>query len=627
MRDETPHVLVTMTNVSPPRSLRAQAPARPGVARAIVACAAGVLSALAVMASGLAAGPGAPISPVPGLPPAGPEVERLLDGMSLEAKVGQLMVVAFAGDTPTPEVLALISDLRVGGVNLFQDNVGRGSPDQVRRVTATLQASARAGRDGIPLLLAVDQEGGPVVRVGQAASLFPGAMALGATGSEDLAARAARAVARELRDLGITVNLGPVVDVNSNPANPVIGTRSFGADPSLVGRLGAAAIRAQQAAGVLAIAKHWPGHGDAAIDSHLALPLLDLTRRHLDTVESPPFLAAVEAGVAGVMTAHLDVPALTVGEAKGMPASLSARALGELRALVGDDRLIVSDDLEMGAVIDRFGTAGSAVRAFAAGTDLLLFRRDVAKARQAHAALVAAVRGGAIAPAKLDDAVRRVLRAKQAVGLIGDGVPDLAVPEVPAAVAAEVAQRSITVVQARPVLPAWPMADDRVCVVQPRLKEVAGQEIVVPVTGPATLGDAMREEHGTVQVVDAGLSPTAPDRASAVACARGAALAVVGTYEAIRFPAQRDLVAAVAAAGAPTVVVALRSPYDYGAVNAGAVDAFLTGYGMRPATLRAVVRTIFGLGGSAPVGRLPVPLDDAHPIGWTYPAPDPWLFP
>ncbi len=602
----------------------------------------GAIAALAVAGTGLApthAQDAAPTpiptvvvqdraaTPVPGLPPASPEVERILAGMSVEAKVGQAMVVAFAGDTPTAEVLGLLDDLRVGGVILFQDNVGRGSPERVRTVIAALQARAQRGAGGLPLLIAVDQEGGPVVRVGEAATLFPGAMALGATASETLAARAAASVARELRTLGINVNLGPVVDVNSNPTNPVIGTRSFGADPVTVGRLGAAAIRAQQAAGVLAIAKHWPGHGDASVDSHLELPLLDLDRRHLDTIESPPFRAAVDAGVAGVMTAHLDVPVLTAGEGRAIPASLSPRALGTLRDLVGDDRLIVSDDLEMGAIVDRYGTPGAAVRAFAGGTDLLLFRRDAVKARQAHAEIVAAVRKGAISTTRLDDAVRRVLRAKAAVGLLGDALVEPASVEPPPTVAAEVAQRSITVIQATPVLPLWPAADDRICVIQPRLQEIAGQEIVVPVSGPTTLGEAFSEQHGNVKIVDVGLGPTAPERAAAAACARNAAIAVVGTYEAIRYPRQRELVAAVAAEGGPTIIVALRSPYDYGATNATVADAFITGYSMRPVTLRAVVRTIFAIGDSAPTGRLPVPIDDAHPVGWSYQSGGRWQAP
>ena len=274
-----------------------------------------------------------------GLPPASPIVDQLLQRLSLEAKVGQIMVVAFSGDTPTSDVLGLIDSQRVGGVILFQDNVGRGSPERVRSMTDSLQSRARApqggqGSDpGVPLLIAVDQEGGPVVRVGEAATLFPGAMALGASGSESLVMRSASAVARELRSLGINVNLGPVVDVNSNPQNPVIGTRSFGADPAMVGRLATAAIRGQQRAGVLAIAKHWPGHGDADVDSHLALPLLAHSRSRLDTIESPPFRAAVDAGVAGIMTAHLDVPVLTTGESANMPVSLSPKALAELRTL------------------------------------------------------------------------------------------------------------------------------------------------------------------------------------------------------------------------------------------------------------------------------------------------------
>ncbi len=566
-----------------------------------------------------------------GLPPASPIVDQLLQRLSLEAKVGQIMVVAFSGDTPTSEVFGLIETQRVGGVILFQDNVGRGSPERVRSMTDALQSRARApqggqGTDpGVPLLIAVDQEGGPVVRVGEAATLFPGAMALGASASESLVMRSASAVARELRSLGINVNLGPVVDVNSNPQNPVIGTRSFGADPAMVGRLASAAIRGQQRAGVLAIAKHWPGHGDADVDSHLSLPLLALNRSRLDTVESPPFRAAVEAGVAGIMTAHLDVPVLTAGEGANMPVSLSPKALAELRALVGEDRLIVSDDLEMGAIVQRFGIAGSALRAFSGGSDLLLFRRDAVQARRAHSEIVAAIRSGSIPMARLDASVRRVLRAKDAVGLLSDVPGDMDVPEAPEIVASDVAQQAVTLIQDGQVLPLRSDDHPRICVVQPRLREIAGQEIVVPVPGPATLADAVRAIHPGIQVVEVGLDPPRPERLAASECARAAGLVIVGTYDAGMFASQPILLDALRLADVPIIVVALRLPYDFSV--AGVIDAFVTGYSMRPASLQAVARTIFGVSGAAPTGRLPVPLGKAYPVGYQYPTLDAWLFP
>lgn len=566
-----------------------------------------------------------------GLPPASPIVDQLLQRLSLEAKVGQIMVVAFSGDTPTSDVLGLIDSQRVGGVILFQDNVGRGSPERVRSMTDSLQSRARApqggkGSDpGVPLLMAVDQEGGPVVRVGEAATLFPGAMALGASGSVSLVMRSASAVARELRSLGINVNLGPVVDVNSNPQNPVIGTRSFGADPAMVGRLATAAIRGQQRAGVLAIAKHWPGHGDADVDSHLALPLLAHSRSRLDLVESPPFRAAVDAGVAGIMTAHLDVPVLTTGESANMPVSLSPKALAELRTLVGEDRLIVSDDLEMGAIVQRFGTAGSALRAFSGGSDLLLFRRDAVQARRAHSEIVAAVRKGSIPMARLDASVRRVLRAKDAVGLLSDVPADMDVPESPEIVASDIAQQAITLIQDGQMLPLRSADHPRICVVQPRLREIAGQEIVVPVTGPATLADAVRALHPAIQVVEVGLDPPRPERLAASECARSAGLVIVGTYNTGMFASQPILLDALRLADVPIIVVALRLPYDYSVV--GEIDAFVTGYSMRPASLQAVARTIFGVSGAAPTGSLPVPLGKSYPVGYQYPTPDAWLFP
>jgi beta-N-acetylhexosaminidase len=322
-------------------------------------------------------------------------------------------------------------------------------------------------------------------------------MALGATFSEDLVARAAAATAGELRAMGINVNLGPVVDVNSNPLNPVIGTRSFGADPAWVARLGAAAVEATQRSGVLAVAKHFPGHGDADADSHLGLPLLPHTAERFAAVEWPPFEAAVAAGASGVMTAHLAVPALEPDPL--LPASLSPRIVGALRQLVGDDRLIISDDLEMGAILEGLGTAEAAKMALLAGSDVLLFRRNADEQRRAHALLAAAVQTGEIPLPRLDASVRRVLRAKQAAGLLGDQPPFPALPQAlpvaagsPAnqAVAAEAARRAVTLVRneggALP-LSISAAAGQRLCVVFPRPAEVAWWEVIpAPPAGPAT---------------------------------------------------------------------------------------------------------------------------------------------
>jgi beta-N-acetylhexosaminidase len=227
--------------------------------------------------------------------------------------------------------------------------------------------------------------------------------------------------------------------------------------------------------------------------------------------------------------------------------------------------------------------------------------------------------------ARLDASVRRVLRAKDAVGLLSDVPADMDVPDSPEIVASDVARQSITLIQDGPMLPVRSADHPRICVVQPRLREIAGQEIVVPVTGPATLADAVRALHPAIQVVEVGLDPPRPERLAASECARSAGLVIVGTYNTGMFASQPILLDALRLADVPIIVVALRLPYDFSLV--GEVDAFVTGYSMRPASLQAVARTIFGVSGAAPTGSLPVPLGKSYPVGYQYPTPDAWLFP
>ncbi|TMI78529.1 MAG: glycoside hydrolase, partial [Bacillati bacterium ANGP1] len=198
--------------------------------------------------------------------------------------IGQLFMVDFGGPSPSDEITRLIADGGVGGIVLFDKNIQ--DPGQVASLTNALQRHAAAVRRP-PLLVAVDQEGGPVVRL--RGTHFPSAMAFGAAGSDDLVAAAAEVTACELRAVGIHFNFAPDLDVNSNPANPVIGVRSYGEDPALIARLGTRAITAMQAGGVLATAKHFPGHGDTAQDSHLALPTVGHPRDRLEAIEFPPF--------------------------------------------------------------------------------------------------------------------------------------------------------------------------------------------------------------------------------------------------------------------------------------------------------------------------------------------------
>lgn len=551
-------------------------------------------------------------------PAAGAAVDAVLQQLTLAQKVAQVMMVAFAGPALTPDVREMVGRYGVGGVILFQDNIGTLTPQQVLELTTELQALATTDGAGIPLLIAVDQEGGPVNRANTGTTILPGNMALGAAASETLAYEAARAVGRELRAMGINMNLAPVVDVNSNPRNPVIGVRSFGADPALAGRLGAAAVRGYQDGGVLAVAKHFPGHGDTDVDSHLDLPVIRHGLERLEAVEFPPFRAAISAGVAGVMTAHVAVPTLDPDPER--PATLSAATLTRLRAMLGEDGLIISDDLEMGAIVAQYHTAEAAVAAFVAGADILLFRRDAAEQRRAHTLLLAELSAGAISMERLDASVRRILLAKERLGLLGasaapDARPDISVVGSPEhrALAIEAAGRAVTLVRdPAGLLPLLPESEG-LCVVSPRWQALANVEIIPgPPEFPATLGDAIRPRAPKASTVQFSLRPTAAERSAVLSCVSRASIVVLGTYNLHDYPEQAALLRDVAATGKPLVVVALRLPYDLGAAPEHATA--LATYSSRPVALDAAAAALFG---ERPIsGRLPVPVAPLYPAGF-----------
>jgi beta-N-acetylhexosaminidase len=332
----------------------------------------------------------------------------------VSAPAGQLLFVGFPGPDAPPLVLERVREGRVGGVVLFKRNVE--TPEQLRALVAALRGAAPPG---LPLLVALDQEGGRVQRLRGPWTEWPAMRNVAEAGDPSRTAAFAAALARELRDAGFELDFAPVVDVDTNPTNPVIGDRSFARTPEEVGRHARAFIAALQAGGVAACAKHFPGHGDTAQDSHHELPRLDHDLARLRSVELPPFRAAIEAGVASVMTAHLLLPALDPDR----PATLSPRALALLRDELGYDGVVFSDDLEMRAVADRFSIEDRVELALRAGVDALLVCSDVPLWERALAHLET------LPPALLANPLRRVatLKARFALG----AAPDAGAPPYP----------------------------------------------------------------------------------------------------------------------------------------------------------------------------------------------------
>jgi beta-N-acetylhexosaminidase len=314
------------------------------------------------------------------------------------------MVVGFNGLTIPADLRALAREFDLGGVILFARNVEE--PAQVAELAIDAQALAR----DTPLWVSVDQEGGRVARLRSPFTEWPPMITLGRSGDDRLAERFARALAAELRAVGITLDYAPVLDIHTNPANPVIGDRALAERADVVARLGRLLIRGLQAEGVAACGKHFPGHGDTSTDSHHALPLVEHPPDRLRAVELVPFRAAVEEQVAAIMTAHVVVLALDEQE----PATLSRRIIdGLLRRELGYDGLVLSDDLEMRAVRDRYTEPESAVRAIAAGCDgLLLCGPSQEIQAAAIEALIHAAESEALSAERLEDALARQRRIK-----------------------------------------------------------------------------------------------------------------------------------------------------------------------------------------------------------------------
>jgi beta-N-acetylhexosaminidase len=496
--------------------------------------------------------------------------------MNPDALVGQLFMVDFSGTEPSAEVERLIVDGGVGGVTLFDKNVE--GPGQVARLTNALQRLASdAGHP--PLLVSVDQEGGPVVRL--RGTWFPSAMAFGAAADETLAARAAEATARELRAAGIHLNFAPVLDVNSNPANPVIGVRSYGEDPARVARLGLGAIAGMQSAGVLATAKHFPGHGDTVLDSHLALPMVSHRRDRLDAVELLPFREAVHAGVAAVMTAHVVYPALDPDH----PATLSARIIAFLRKELGFGGLVVSDSMRMRAIADRHTPGDAAVQAVRAGVDVVLALGVVASQWEALDAVRAAASDGRIPAGRVRESAERILAAKRRLGLFDS-----------ARVSEADAVRLVG-------CPAHLALADRVAAAAATL--VAPRDGIIPLPpGPVYVAAGLAAQETADRLAGAlrAAGRPATSVASDVAAwgeARGSAERVIvvpigaATGE---DPSMRDRVHEITLAAVqqgPTVAVAVDVPYALASVADGC--ACVAVYGTDPPSLKAAAEVLAGI--------------------------------
>ena len=559
-------------------------------------------------------------------------LRQLVARMSLEEKVGQLFVMRVYGHSATaPDqtdidanlkeigvrtAAELVATYHVGGIIYFSWAHNTRDPHQIADLSNGIQRAGLAQPTPLPLLISTDQEHGIVCRVGKPATLLPGAMALGAGGSHADALKAAQIAGAELAAVGIRQNYAPVADVNVNPANPVIGVRSFGSDPRAVAGLVAAQVRGYQSGGVAATSKHFPGHGDTATDSHYGLPTITHTREQWSELDAPPFRAAIAAGIDSIMTAHIVVPAL---DPSGDPATLSRPILtGILREELGYDGVVVTDSLGMEGVRTKYGDDRVPVLALKAGVDQLL---NPPKLDVAWNAVLRAVKSGELTEARLDESILRILRLKARLGLFRNPFSSHAVVDRTVgtdehrAAADKIAEETTTLlVNEGGMLPLSRGTHSRVLVVGADPASPSGT------TGPptATLAGALAELGFTTRALSTGITPTAAKIEEAVAAAAGQDVVVVGTYNVSATSPQRTLVSRLTATGVPVVTVAIRNPYDVAQLSGQ--RATVAAYSWTDVELRAAARVIAGA--ARPQGRLPVPVvraDDPaevlYPVG------------
>ncbi|MBC7793977.1 MAG: beta-N-acetylhexosaminidase [Clostridia bacterium] len=526
------------------------------------------------------------------------DVERILRSMTVEEKVGQLLFVGFGGTEVNSQMEFWVQQRHVGGIALFSRNIVNLA--QTAKLTRGIHALTE---NRIPVFVALDQEGGNVVRVKDGAMTLPGNMALGATRSTRLAYIAGQGLAVDLKLLGFNMNLAPVLDVNSNPKNPVIGVRSYGEKPELVSEMGSWYVRGQQEMGVVAVAKHFPGHGDTHTDSHFAMPAISADMKRLSEVELAPFKAAMDVGLDAIMTAHIALP--RVAEEPNLPATLSKNILtGVLREKLGFQGVVITDGLEMDGIVERYGSGRASVMAVNAGADMPLVLWQMKKKDEVYDSLLAAVRSGEIKRERLDQSVRRILQVKARRGLF-----DRKIEPLERAIVRD--ERTVIHEQATQQI-----AREAVTLVRNHadalpLRAVRYRKVVVLAT-PGPFGARLAKEKFATVIV----TPFQPSReqreadiAQTIAAARDADMIVFGTVNRYHLEMAKRVMRSLP--NTPATLVSFASPYYLESVPE--VDAYVCTYSYLDDAQRAAAEGLMGM--HPMTGRLPVTIPGYYAYG------------
>ncbi|MGP4081043.1 beta-N-acetylhexosaminidase [Pseudalkalibacillus sp. R45] len=521
--------------------------------------------------------------------------------MDLKQKIGQLMVFGFKAEHPSKlsdEIKALIENHHIGGIILFGRNIG--TPEEIQELTTTLQTTAKNAGQEQPLFICIDQENGVVRRLGEGTTVFPGAMLLGATGEPELAFEIGKASGQELLDLGINWNLSPVVDVNNNPHNPVIDVRSFGEKPEMVAEFGKQLMKGMQASGIITTLKHFPGHGDTTVDSHLALPVIPHELERLRKVELLPFKESIDSGADTVMSSHVYFPSIEPEENR--PATMSKAVMtGLLREELGFDGVITTDCMEMKAIADGIGTAQGAVEAIKAGVDLIMISHLPTLQHEAIERVFQAVLSGEIEERTIDKACERVMKLKQNSLKWNDTLNEFIAKDTHKVIAEDVMKKGITLQENKKgLLPLPKEKDYRILVIYPEnsyLTQVEDERFA-----EHALGELVKELNPAAKVVSVSQFPDQSEIDFMKVLANSADTILVGTLSATRSEGQQRLMQDMMNLHKPVIHIAMRSPYDLGLFPE--TDVSVATYEFTTPALRLAVRALFGL--EKVTGTLPV---------------------
>jgi beta-N-acetylhexosaminidase len=478
--------------------------------------------------------------------------------MSLEEKVGQLLMVQFHGEEANDDARTLIQETKVGGIIYYNWSNGLYSPEQIQKLSSGLQKLTESNPNPIPLLIAADQEGGVVTRLNHGFTKFPGNKALGETSHPKLAKEAAFATGLEMKAVGINMNLAPVVDINSNPRNPVIGVRSFGERAETVLLFAEQALSGYKQADIIATLKHFPGHGDTAIDSHEDLPIVHKSKDELEQMELLPF-AKLASSSEAIMTAHILMPALDEENCS----TLSKKTLDYLKQIIGFQGVIVSDSLVMDGVLKKCETVEEAsIQALNAGCDILIlggklisgeragFELKIPDIKRVHSSIVNAVKTGRVSETRLDQAVEKILNLKNRYLTAQIDMANTVSTDAHHAIAQKIASLALKTTQNGPNLIA-PIHQKNIAIFAPQLVQHSLDETSL-----------LNIAKSTNTCFFANLNPSQDEIETAIQHATQADVLFICSYNAWKNPSQITLIQSLLDMEKPTVLLVLRDPID-----------------------------------------------------------------